>query len=200
MSVKKSILTVFISSSVLFSACSPVQTTSTNQYKLSAYSQKGAIRSAKKMTIFVSQTEAAASYRTEQMLYVKKPFSLTAFSKNSWVNPPADMLFPLIIQSLQRSGYFYAVTSNPSLASADYRLDTLLLELQQSFLVKPSVVALGAKVVLIRVSDSRVIASKIISVHVKTPFDTPYGGVIAANRATTNFTAELTSFVSKHIR
>ncbi len=184
----------------LLIACSAIKIPASNQYKLAAFSNKQLTRQSVKLSILVNQPEAVAGYQTEQMLYVNKPFSLNAFVNNAWTDPPAAMLLPLIVQSLQRSGYFYAILSSPYAQQADYRLDTQLLELQQNFLKNPSVVDLVVKVVLTRVNDNHVVASRLISQHVCAPLETPYGGVIAANRATENFTAELTNFIIRHVK
>jgi cholesterol transport system auxiliary component len=181
-------------------ACSPVKIPVTNQYQLAEYSTKQLTRNSRAIALWVTTPEAVSGYQTEQMLYINKPFQLTAFVKNSWTNPPADMLYPLMIQSLQRTGYFYAVMSSVYSQGADYRLDTQLLTLNQNFLQKPSVLEFSAKVVLTRVNDNKVIASKIISLNVPCLSDTPYGGVVAANKATHRFTAIMSEFVVSHIR
>ncbi|MGM9451912.1 ABC-type transport auxiliary lipoprotein family protein [Legionella bozemanae] len=194
-------LTVFLVglSAVVLSACSPVKISVKNQYQLSAYSTKQLAKKPMPITLLVTTPDAAAGYQTEQMLYVKKPYALEPFVKNAWVNPPADMLYPLILQSLQRTNLFEAVTSNAYTLGATYRLDTQLLSLQQNFLKKPSVLEFSAKVVLTHVSDNNVLASKIINLRISCPSDTPYGGVIAANKATQQFTAALTHFVASHM-
>ncbi|WP_131779336.1 ABC-type transport auxiliary lipoprotein family protein [Legionella bozemanae] len=194
-------LTVFLVglSAVVLSACSPVKISVKNQYQLSAYSTKQLAKKPMPITLLVTTPDAAAGYQTEQMLYVKKPYALEPFVKNAWVNPPADMLYPLILQSLQRTNLFEAVTSNAYTLGATYRLDTQLLSLQQNFLKKPSVLEFSAKVVLTHVSDNNVLASKIINLRIPCPSDTPYGGVIAANKATQQFTAALTHFVASHM-
>src|SRR5690349_7258410 len=93
-------------------ACSPVSVSVNNQYQLSAYSSKQLAKKPLPITLLITAPDAAAGYQTSQMLYVKKPFELEAFAKNAWVNPPADMLYPLVLQSLQRTNLFEAVTSN----------------------------------------------------------------------------------------
>lgn len=196
----KFIVVLFLFVQCLLLGCSPIKVPVTNQYKLSAFSTKQLANHYVKKSILVTLPEAVAGYQTEQMLYVKKPFELNPFANNAWVDPPANMLFPLILQSLQRSNYFYAVASSPSSDQTDYRLDTQLIELQQSFLKKPSIINLVVKIVLNKNADNRVIASRLISIETRCPAETPYGGVLAANRAAENFTAELTEFVIKHVQ
>lgn len=179
--------------------CSAVKVPVTNEYQLTSFSTKHYSANKQRLTLLVSPPEAVAGYDTEEMLYVQKPFKLEPFAKNSWTAPPADMLYPLLVQSLQRSGYFYAVTSSPFTDEADYRLDTQLLTLEQSFLQKPSVLKFSAKIVLTHISDNQVLGSQIISAQIPCPQETPYGGVIAANQASQRFTANVTDFVISHI-
>lgn len=185
---------------LLLAGCSPVKPAITNQYTLAAYSNKRVTQHAAPVSILVNAPEAVGGYQTEQMLYMNKPFELSAFAHNGWVDPPADMLFPLILQSLQHSGYFYAVASSPASESTDYRLDTQLLELKQNFLVKPSAIDFKAKVVLNRIRDNKVVASKVIALRIACPANTPYGGVVAANKAASLFTAQVTDFVIQQVK
>ena len=110
------------------------------------------------------------------------------------------MIYPLIVESLQNTGYFFAVASGPYLEKADYRLDTQLIALHQNFLKNPSVIDFVAKVMVTHIEDNRVVASRIFSQHIRCPTDTPYGGVIAANKATQEFTAHLSEFVITEIK
>ncbi|CZH36988.1 TPA: ABC-type transport auxiliary lipoprotein family protein [Legionella pneumophila] len=190
----------FILGILTLMSCSPVKVPVTNEYQLTAYSTKQLTRKPKPITIQVTVPEAVAGYQTEEMLYMKKPFKLEPFVKNAWTSPPADMLFPLLVQSLQSSGYFYAVTSSPYSEEADYRLDTQLLKLEQNFIKKPSVLEFSAKIVLTHISDNQIIGSRIVSLQIPCSQDTPYGGVIAANQATFRFTATATDFVVSHIK
>lgn len=195
------LLTLALASAIsLLLACSPITPVVTNQYKLDAYSEKKLTRELARQSILITPPEAVTGYQTNQMLYIKKPFELSSFAQNSWVGPPADMLFPLIVQSVQRSGYFRAVSSSPNNESTDYRLDTQLIELQQNFLKKPSEIKLVAKVVLTNVHDSRVVASRMIYQRVKCPVESPYGGVVAANLASKQLTADLSTFIVAQIK
>ncbi|RUR10568.1 ABC-type transport auxiliary lipoprotein family protein [Legionella sp. km772] len=182
------------------SSCSPVKMPVTSQYQLTNYSSKQLVGHPSHNTLLVTTPEAVAGYQTEAMLYIKKPYQLEAFSKNAWVDPPASMLYPLLIQSIQRTGYFSAVSSSPYTQGADYRLDSQLLHLEQNFTKKPSVLEFSVKLVLTRVSDNKIIASRIISQNLVCPQDTPYGGVIAANKASLLITEAAASFVVNNIK
>lgn len=181
------------------SACTPVKSTIENQYKMTAFSAKPITKTPHTASILVSQSDAIAGYQTEQMLYTDTLFQLNAFAHSSWISPPASMLTPLIVQSLQHSHYFHAVAAGPNADKTDYRLDTQLITLQQNFLTKPSTLEFSVQAVLTRVNDNRVIASRTFMERVPCPTDTPYGGVIAANRATKIFTAKLTKYVIQQV-
>lgn len=197
--MRKTGLIMLLGMQCLLSGCA-VNTPVVNQYKLDQYSRKPMAAQQANVSILISPPEAAAGYQSEQMYYVKKPYELQAFAKNAWISAPANMLFPLILQTLQDSGYFYAVVASPYADKADYRLDTQLIELEQNFLCKPSAIEMAVKVVLTHVADDRVIASRIIREHVQCPSDSPYGGVIAANQATRAFTAQLSEFILAKIK
>ncbi len=183
----------------LLTACSPIKTPVSNQYKLEAYTTPNLPHKKTALSILVSQPEAMAGYQTEQMLYIQKPFEISSFVHSTWISSPANMLYPLIMQSLQKTRYFDAVASGPYVDKADYRLDTQVLSLQQNFIPKPSTIDLILKVVITEVADNRIVSSRIFHEHVNCPKDTPYGGVIAANQATKAFTAALSKFVVEQV-
>lgn len=179
-------------------ACSPVKAPVTNEYKLEKYSARRLASQFSPVSILITLPEAVTGYQTQDMLYVNKAYELSPFAHNAWIGPPADMLFPLLMQSIQRSGYFYAVASSPNASETDYRLDTQLLNLEQIFLTKPSQIHFACKIVLTHVSDNRVVASGIIDKKIPCADNTPYAGVLAANKAVEMFTAEATAFVVHH--
>ncbi|KTD83087.1 ABC-type transport auxiliary lipoprotein family protein [Legionella waltersii] len=191
---------ILVSLLIALCACSPVNLPESNDYQLTAFSAKQYTNKARGFTLQVSAPDAVAGYQTEQMMYMKKPFKLEAFAKNEWTAPPADMLFPLLVQSLQKTGYFYAVTSSPYSEKANYRLDTQLLSLKQNFTKKPSVLEFSAKVVLSNVESNRIVGSQMVSLEIPCPTDTPYGGVVAANQASYQFTATVAQFVVTHLK
>lgn len=171
----------------------------THQYRLSSYSQENFKHHPAQVSILITKPEAAAGYQTEEMLYTQKPFELLAFAHNGWIAPPADMLLPLIVQSLNATGYFKAIASPTTSEPTDYQLDTQLISLHQSFLTKPSMLEFRAKIVLYDTKNNRILASRVIEERIPCASNDPYAGVVAANQATAKFTAKLTNFVIKHI-
>ncbi len=180
-------------------SCGPVKPTITNKYTLNLIPSK-VHRAKVPDALLISKPEAMAGYRTEQMLYVNKQFSLAPFAKNAWSNPPADMLYPLLVERFQESHAFRAISSSPYADKADYRLDTQLLTLNQNFLKKPSQLHFTAKITLTRIKDNHVLGSRLMNYHIPCRSNTPYGGVVAANQAATRFTTEALDFVLSAVR
>ena len=185
---------------LLTTSCSPVKTSVTNQYTLTFFHPKTQHKTHMPYALLISKPEAMAGYRTEQMLYVKKPFTLEPFAKNAWSNPPADMLYPLLVQRFQDSHAFRAITSSPYADKADYRLDTQLIKLHQNFLAKKSTLQLTAKITVTRVSDNHVLASRLITENIPCTTNTPYGGVVAANQASRIFVGKTLDFVIRQVQ
>lgn len=183
---------------IALSACTAVKLPTVTTYQLNSFSKKSWAASPKKRTILVVLPEAAAGYQSSSMLYVKKPYALKPFAKHSWVDSPASMLHPLLIESLQRSSHFQAITSIAYAEPIEYRLDTQLLKFQQNFIKKPSTMEFSAKVVLSEMDKNHILLSRIINLEMPCPEDTPYGGVIAANRIAESFTGIVTEFVIKN--
>lgn len=148
-------------------------------------------------TLLVSLPQNAAGYDSEKMAYVQHQYQIGYFTKNQWVDNPASMLQPLMVEALQNSHHFAAVTGAPFSGLTDWRLDTTVLSLQQDFLTRPSQIELIVDARLVQTATQRIVAGKRFTVTVPAPIDTPYGGVQAANQATTLFLQQLTQFVAK---
>lgn len=186
---------IYIFLMLLLSACSSIKPNIINHYSLTQYSAKKIADKPTAHTLLVSTPEAVAGFQSDQMKYTTKPFALSSFTKNAWSNPPASMIYPLLIQSLQKSGYFEAVGSGAFVNKAEFRLDTQLLELKQDFTCHPSVIKLKMKAMVIRISDNYLLSARIFEIQVPCPQNAPYGGVVAANKATSILTEKITNYV-----
>ena len=178
----------------MLSGCAPVKTSVMHQYTLENAYDKKTTHKHLNYTLLITKPEAMAGYQTNQMLYVKTPFTLEPFAKNAWVSPPAAMLYPVLVKHIQDSHVFRAITSTPFADKTDYRLDTQLITLNQNFLAKQSTLNFTAKIAITRVSDNHVLASQLVVKHIPCSSNTPLGGVIAANKASTAFAEDTLVF------
>jgi cholesterol transport system auxiliary component len=131
----------------------------------------------------VTTPSAAPGFDTTAIVYQRRPQQLEHFATARWVEPPAQMLAPLITNELQRRGAFAAVVPASAGTRADLRLDTELVRLQQQFDTSPSRVRLTLRALLVDVPGRRVLATGEFDRVVDAASDDPYGGVVAAQRA-----------------
>jgi cholesterol transport system auxiliary component len=131
------------------------------------------------------------------MAYTRRAHALDYFAKHRWADTPARMLAPQLAQALEQSGGVRAVVQAPSLATAQLRLDTELVRLQQDFSAKPSRVQLTLRAQVIDTDTRRVLAAAEFDETEAAPSEDPYGGVTAANRALARLLERLTAFCAE---
>lgn len=147
-------------------------------------------------TLAVATPGSAPGFDTAAIVYQRRPQQLEHFAAARWVEPPAQLLAPLIVDALQHSGAFAAVVPASAGARADLRLDTELLRLQQQFDTTPSRVRLTLRAVLVDVPRRRVVATGEFDRVVDAASDDPYGGVVAAQRAVQQVLGDLAAFAA----
>jgi len=133
-------------------------------------------------TLVVAAPQAAAGYDTRRIVYLRRAQQLEHFSQADWVDTPARMLAPLLVDMLTRQSAFGAVVAAPGPAVGDLRLDTVILRLQQDFTVVPSRVRLTLRATLVDAATRRVIAVREFDASEASASEDAYGGVTAANR------------------
>ncbi len=163
-------------------------------YTIAVPKTQPSFSSAQKITLMVSTPTAGAGYDSRKMIYTNKPYELASFAKSQWAATPAEMLEPILIQKLRDTGYFHAVVSNAFSTSRQVFLRTHLIELRQDFTQNPSRIILSLQVEIINAEDGRVINAKTFTSSVLTAENTPYSGVVAANRAVDRLASEIALF------
>lgn len=154
-------------------------------------------REAARATIVVGTPRAAAGYDSSRMIYLRQPHQLEYFAYHQWVDPPAQMLGPLVADALEATAAFKAVLLGASGASGEWRLEIELLRLQQEFTASPSRVQVALRAQLIDSRSRRVAATRVIEASEPAASDDPYGGVVAANQAVARAVGELAGFVAE---
>jgi len=173
----------------------PVKQESTSTFALEArIARSAAMPSPDAPNLLVSPARAWAGFDSPRMAYVRTPHKLEYFSKNQWVDSPARMLTPLLIQAAESSGAFGAVVTPRSGAVAQLRLESEIVRLQQEFMGAPSRVRFTLRVQLIDVAARKVLATREFDVTENAPSEDPYGGVVASNRAVSRVLDEVKTF------
>jgi cholesterol transport system auxiliary component len=148
-------------------------------------------------TLVVSIPRAAAGFDTPRIIYVRREHKLEHFRQSQWVDTPANMLSPLLVASLERSGQFNAVVQSPTSAVGQLRLDVEIVRLQHEFLSLPSRAHFTLRAHLLDTATRQVVAWREFDAHVPSSSEDPYGGVLAANNAVRIVLEELTAFCAQ---
>src|SRR5205823_384920 len=107
-------------------------------------------------TLLVRSPESSPEYDTVHMAYSIKPYQIAYFRDNDWAATPAQMIQPLLVRTLQRTGLFRGILSPPESGHALYALRTEILELLQDHTVRPPVLRLTLRLQLLDASDQLV--------------------------------------------
>ena len=152
------------------------------------------------LSLVVSPPRAAAGFDSQRIIYQREPHKLEYFANSEWIDPPARMLGPMLVNAVERSGAFRAVVPSPGSASGDLRLDTEIVRLQQEFQTQPSHVRFTLRAYLVEDKTRRVLAWKEFDAELAATSDDPYGGVVAVNKAVQTLLAELAAFCAEAAR
>ncbi len=150
--------------------------------------------------LVVAVPRAASGFDSQRMVYLRQAQQLDSYALHEWVDTPARMLAPLLVNALQASGGFGAVLLAPTAGIGTWRLETELIRLQQDFTVQPSRVRLTLRAVLVDSGTRQVIASRDFDESVAAATDDPAGGAAAAHQATQRVLAALAAFCAAQPR
>ena len=171
------------------------QTVAVNKYVLE-YRPESAVNGdhSQLPVVVVTVPRAHGGYNTSRIAYRKQPFGVQYYAKSRWADTPARMLAPLIAEAVSDTGELQGLYASPGALSARYRLDTELIHFHQDFTVQPSEVRITLRAQLVGLDNNRVIASRLIDLREAADSEDAYGGVQAANRASTRLLGELARF------
>lgn len=191
-------IAVLLSLSIVLLAggCSPLQplkSAGMRSYALEAQFAPAATASGE-LTLLVNTPGARSGYDSTRMIYLQKAHEIDYYTENQWVDNPARMLAPLLVQALESTAKYRAVVTTRSAVTADLRLDTEIVRLQQEFFSRPSQVHLTLRVQLTDMRSKSVLAAREFDVTETATSDDPYGGVLAANRAVKTALQQIADF------
>jgi cholesterol transport system auxiliary component len=145
-------------------------------------------------TLLVSIPKAQPGFDTPRMAYLRRQHELSYFAFNQWADTPARMLVRSLAQAMEGSGLWRAVVQAPSAVRADYRLDCDNLVLEQQFFSR-SRVRMALRAQLIDVKRQSVVGAHSFETFEPTSTEDAYGGVLAANLASTRLLNQITEWL-----
>lgn len=185
----------------ILTACSifqPVKIEPMSTYILKSASSPSVSAKRTGLTLLVAAPTASPGYDNPTMAYVDRAYQLKYFTRNKWVDTPARMLKPLLVQALEDTHHFRAVVKLPFPGEANLRLDTTILSLYQDFTKQPTQVRLVVHVQLINLVTREAIATREFDLRENAPSATPYGGVVAANHLMGQLMHQIAAFVVQY--
>ncbi len=151
--------------------------------------------------ILVATPETTPIYNTTRIAYTVKPYQIGYYSQHQWAETPAQMLLPLLSQSLEKTHAFEAVVVSPYIGNYDYVLNTQIEKMQLNSLNQQAgYFELVIQAQIISVRSARTIATRQFIIHEPTGMVSPYNGVIAANAAVAKALTQITLFSVSSIR
>lgn len=152
-------------------------------------------RESRPVTLLVLPPDTNPVYDTTQMAYTLRPYEVAYFRDHQWGETPSQMLHPMLVRTLESTGYFSVVLKPPYAGRYTYALRTEILELTQDFTSEPAVLRLSLRLQLTDDATGRLAATKEISLREPMQQKTPYAGVLAANEAIAKALQEAARFV-----
>ena len=134
-------------------------------------------------------------YDSTQIAYRLQPYEIASFARHEWAEPPARMLQPLIMGTLQASRCCRTVVEAPYIGPTGLLLRTDLQELFADFTLEPPAVQLSIRFVLSEGVAGRVVATRDITLREPMASKSPEATVAAANEAVAKAQLELALFV-----
>ena len=86
----------------------------------------------KPAVIHVERLQARAPYTTRHIIYAESPYQRSKYAYHQWMNPPADMLTPLLIRDIESSAIADAVVPRPAGKAATYRVEGTIIDFYEN--------------------------------------------------------------------
>jgi cholesterol transport system auxiliary component len=146
-------------------------------------------------TVLVFPPKTTPLYDTTQMAYRTRPHQIAYFSEREWGETPSQMLYPLVVRTLESTHAFRAVLTEPFAARYSYALRTEILELIQDFKPDSASLVLSLRFQLTDYGAKTVIVTKDVSLREPMQERNSYAGVLAANEATAKALQQMAQYV-----
>jgi cholesterol transport system auxiliary component len=184
-----------IGTAMLASCFGPVKTAPEMGYVINSAPSKVVKSRRHSATLLVLHPETNPAYNTTRMAFTMHPYQISYYSQSRWIEAPADMLAPLISQTMQNTNRFKSVISPPFTGSYDYALRTQIKMLQIDYVRDCPLLQLDVQAQFIRGQSGNVMATRAFKVAVPLEQRSPYGAVKAANLATSLLLTQMAVWV-----
>lgn len=150
--------------------------------------------------IMVMTPDAAPYYKSTQIAYQMQPHQVSYFTQNAWAEPPAQMLQPLLVKTLQNTNRYRAIVAPPVTGNYDYMLTTQILNLRVKYDTHPAVFEVTIRAQIFNAASNKAIATKDITVDEPICNGPFYTRILAANHAIANALAQIANFTLRVVK
>lgn len=194
---------VALTGAVMLSGCSfmsPVKLPPDVGYVINTTPQHVVKARQRHRTLMIMRPETDPVYNTIRLAFTDKPYQISYYSYSHWVEVPADMLLPLLAETMQDTHRFRAIITPPYTGQYDYALRTQIQLLSIDYTQHISVVKINLQAQLLRAANGNVISSRDFKASVPLAHRTPFSAVVAANHATAIVLKNLAAWTVAHTR
>lgn len=150
-------------------------------------------------TVLVFPPTTAPVYDTVRIAYRTHPREIAYFREREWGATPSQMIYPLLVRTLENTHSFEAVLVPPYTGRYTYALRTEVLELIQDFTPQSATLVLSLRFQLTGYGANRVIATRNVSLREPMLQRNSHAGVVAANEATAKALEQMAEFVLEKV-
>ena len=130
-------------------------------------------------------------FDTTRIAFTARPYQISYYANSHWAESPANMLSPLLMQTLQKSHHFKTVIAPPFAGQYTYALRTEIKTLLIDYTRRMPVLQMTLQEQLISPVSGRLISARDFTTSVPLHHKSPYGAVVAANQAASRLLAEI---------
>jgi len=175
----------------------PVKTDTTS-YVLSGLPADLPRQTGPSRTLLVLVPETAPLFATRRMAYSTRDFQIGYFNESEWALAPAQMIQPLLVQTMRNAGYSSEIASSAQPSRGTLSLRTEILELKQDFNAEPATFRAVLRFSLLREPAHQLVATQDLSVSEPMRGKTAYDGVVAGNAAIEKMLRAVAAFANSN--
>jgi len=179
---------------------SPVTTNPSTEYSFTQIPASHHSRYRSSRIVMVMTPDAEPYYKSTQIAYEMQPHQVSYFTQNTWAEPPARMLQPLLVKTLQNTNRYRAIVAPPVTGNYDYMLTTQILNLRVKYDTHPATFEVTLRAQIFNANSNKAIATKEITVDEPICNGPFYTRIVAANYAVSRALAQIANFTLRVIK
>lgn len=84
------------------------------------------------VVIHVKRFKASAPYNTNHIIYAPNRYQRSRYAYHKWINPPPDLMTPLLVRDIEHSGIADTVGQMPSAKNVTHRVEGMIIDFYEN--------------------------------------------------------------------